>query len=187
MMAIKRLFFSSQGKINRSELIIGVCAIVGAGLVLEKLFLLVLSALARLVTISQGDLGSQVFGSIMFGLPSLIQLYGTPVYFLLCIFPLYCLVAKRCRDRNRGALFAVLFTISLLLPTAINMLRFISRFTSIEIPSKILSHSYVQLSVSALLIWAVIELCFLDSRDDFPASTGEQRPGAGDTAVPGTH
>ena len=158
-------FLSQEGTIGRSEFLVGICALVGAGLVLDKLVYIALASVAQLVAIGAGNAGAQALAGIMFGLPLLVALYGTPVYFLACIYPLFCLIAKRNRDRDRAEWVAIIYTIALLLPTAIQMMKLLTGIIGLEIlPQVFVSHAAVQLSIAVLLVWALVDLCLLRGR-----------------------
>ena len=163
-MTPKELLLSRQGRISRSQFFLGICALVGAGVVIEKALLLIFAWTARLLTAGHGATGNQVFGSIMFGLPSLVRLYFAPIFLLLCLLPLYRLVTKRCRDRNRAASFAAIFTAALFLPTVVFVTgRYIVAIGG-GFAAGIIGNVYVQIVFGCFLIWALVELLVLAER-----------------------
>jgi uncharacterized membrane protein YhaH (DUF805 family) len=82
-------------------------------------FVFIVIWLAFYMTRGHGSLGNQAFGGLLLGLPSLVHIYFGSLYLLLCLYPLYRLVGKRCRDRNRPAWLSNLYTAALFVSTAV--------------------------------------------------------------------
>jgi uncharacterized membrane protein YhaH (DUF805 family) len=160
-MTPKELLFSPHGRIGRAEFLLGACALVGASIVFERILIMVPAITMRLITLGVQDAGL-VLSSIMLGFPSLVQQYFGIAYVLACLLPLYRLVVKRCRDRERDSKFAVIFVIALLVPIILFSPagRFIFSVTGLG-PRELLGNNYIKLTFLCLWVWAFVELVFL--------------------------
>ena len=157
----RKLLFSSEGRIGRSEFLLGGCALIGGGIVVQKALVIIVGGLAFLMTRGHGSTGNQAFGGLMFGLSSLVNMYFTPLYLLLCLYPLYRLVGKRCRDRNRAFWLAIVYTAALIVPTITMAIGFFLRGFIGKGAADFLGNNIVQLVIACLALTALVDLVVL--------------------------
>ena len=149
-MDIKNRFLSARGQMSQTEFLISILAIVGFWFVLEKFS-------AQLILLVAQFSALRVATSFV--------VYAGPISIVLSAYLVYCLVAKRCHDRNRGAVFVGLFTIALLLPPLLQESRFAAQVLGLGPVWRTLTHEpLVVLGLVVFWFWAAIEMFFLGRR-----------------------
>jgi uncharacterized membrane protein YhaH (DUF805 family) len=147
-------FFSFQGRINRAKLWLFIPIVIGIYIVYFMLFSVLFGT--SIVAMMKGGPAGLAAGGASIGAGMIL----TCILFLVILVASLALAVKRLHDRNKGAIWLLVFW---LLPAVLNGIVLVNRFAAMSaetgaMPPVNPAMSLLSLVALAITVWAFVEL-----------------------------